>query len=165
MANCILYSVVAAFLINKGWKKESGIKVQKKRKTIGQTMKEAFLTQATELRKRISIATAELDRIKKNKKITKRGKRNRAMLERECDKVSAASLVAYIEQKKSDLRKAKGGFIRKQKQEEIRSLNSKFYVDPGSVYDRFNEIIKSDPENNKPRHMKSTGERGEEGNF
>ena len=68
MANCILYSVVAAFLINKGWKKESGIKVQTKRKTIGQTMKEAFLTQATELRKRISIATAELDRIKKNKK-------------------------------------------------------------------------------------------------
>ena len=163
MANCILYSVVAAFLINKRWKKESGIKVQKKRKTIGQTMKEAFLTQATELRKRISIATAELDRIKKNKKITKRGKRNRrAMLERECGKVSAASLVAYIERKKSDLRKAKGGFIRKQKQEEIRSLNSKFYVDPGSVYDRFNEIIKSDPENNKPRYMKSTGERSEE---
>lgn len=80
MANCILYSVVAAFLINKGWKKESGIKVQTKRKTIGQTMKEAFLTQATELKKRISIATAELDRIKRNKKITKRGKRNRAML-------------------------------------------------------------------------------------
>ena len=68
MANCILYSVVAAFLINKGWKKESGIEVQTERKTIGQTMKEAFLTQATELRKRISIAAAELDRIKKNKK-------------------------------------------------------------------------------------------------
>ena len=86
-------------------------------------MKEAFLKQATELRKRISIATAELDRIKKNKKITKRGKRNRrAMLERECGKVSAASLVAYIEQKKSDLRKVKGGFIRKQKQEEIRFM-------------------------------------------
>ena len=93
-------------MINKGWKKESGINVQTKRKTIGQTMKEAFLTQATELRKRISIATAELDRIKKNKKITKRGKRNRAMLERECGKVSAASLVAYIERKKSELRKA-----------------------------------------------------------
>ena len=69
--------------------------------------------------------------------------------------------MAYIERKKSELRKAKGGFIRKQKQEEIRSLNSKFYVDPGSVYDRFNEIIKSDPENNKPRYMKSTGERSE----
>ena len=41
-------------------------------------------------------------------------------------------------------------------------MNSKFYVDPGSVYDRFNEIIKSDPENNKPRYMKSTGERSEE---
>jgi len=110
----------------------------------------------------ISITTAELDRIKKNKKITKRGKRNRAMLERECGKVSAASLMAYTEWKKSELRKAKGGFIRKQKQEKIRSLNSKFYVDPGSVYDRFNEIIKSDPENNKPRYLKSTGERSEE---
>ena len=43
MANCILYSVVTAFLINKGWKKESGIKPQTKRKTIGQTMKEESL--------------------------------------------------------------------------------------------------------------------------
>ena len=65
-------------------------------------MKEAFLTQALELRRRISIATAELDRIKKNKKITERGKRNKAMLEKECCKVSAASLVAYIERKKSE---------------------------------------------------------------
>ena len=79
--------------------------------------------------------------------------------------MSAARLVAYIEPKKSELRKAKGGFIQKQKQDEIRSLNSKFYVDPGSVYDRFNEIIKSDPENNKPRYMKSTGERRTAGNF
>ena len=78
-------------------------------------MKEAFLTQATELSQRISIATAELDRIKKNKKMTKRGKRNRAMLKRECGKVSAVSLVAYIERKKSELKKAKGRFIRKQK--------------------------------------------------
>ena len=108
MANCILYSVVAAFLINKGWKKESGIKVQTKRKTSGQKMKEAFLTQAAGLRKRISIATAELDRIKKNKKITKRGKRNRAMLERECGKVSAVSLVAYIERKKIRTQESEG---------------------------------------------------------
>ena len=91
--------------MNKGWKKESGIKLQTKRKTTCQTIKEAFLTQATELRKRISIATAELDRIKKNKKITKRRKRNRTMLERECGKVSAASLVAYIERKNQNLGK------------------------------------------------------------
>ena len=140
-------------------------KIQTKRKKIGQTMKEAFLTQALELRKRISIGTAELDRITKNKKVTERRKRNKAILERECGKVSAARLVAYIEPKKSELRKAKGGFIRKQKQDEIRSLNSKFYVDPGIVYDRFNEIIRSDPENNKPRYMKSTGERRTAGNF
>ena len=41
-------------------------------------------------------------------------------------------------------------------------MNSKFYEDPGSVYDRFNEIIKSDPENNKPSYTKSTGERSGE---
>ena len=64
MANCILYAVIAVFLINKGWKKQSRIKLQMKLKTIGHTMKEAFITQATELRKTISIATAELDRIK-----------------------------------------------------------------------------------------------------
>ena len=77
-------------------------------------------------------------------------------------KVSAASLVAYIAWKNSELRKAKKGFIRKQKQEEVRSLNSKFYVNPGRIYDRFKKIIKSDPEYNMPRCMKSTGERSEE---
>ena len=59
-------------------------KIQTKRKTTGQTMKEAFLTQALELKKRISIGTAELDRITKNKKVTERRKRNKAILEREC---------------------------------------------------------------------------------
>ena len=34
MANCILYSVVAAFLINKGWKKESGSKFRRKGKQL-----------------------------------------------------------------------------------------------------------------------------------
>lgn len=35
MVNCIFYLVVVVFLINKGWKKESGIKFQMKRKIIG----------------------------------------------------------------------------------------------------------------------------------
>ena len=144
MANCIFYSVVIAFLINKGWEKR-GIKAHTKRKPTSQKMKEAFIAQATELRNRISIPTAELDRIKKNKKITKRGKRNRAMFGREWGKVSAASLVVYIERKNHNLRKEDSS-----------------YVDPGSVYDRFNEIIKCNPENNKPSYTKSTGERSKE---
>ena len=35
-----------------------------------------------EVRKKISIAQAELERIKENRKITKKGKRNRAVLEK-----------------------------------------------------------------------------------
>ena len=80
IANCVLYSMFEAFWINKGWKKESSIKVQTKWKTISQKIKDAFLAQASELRITISIATTELGRIKKNKRITKRGKENRAML-------------------------------------------------------------------------------------
>ena len=84
------------------------------------------------------------------------------MLERECSNISAASLVPYIERKKSELRKVKRSFLRKQKHEEISSLNSQFDVDPGNVDDRINEIIKSNPENNKPSYTKSTGERSKE---
>ena len=44
-----------------------------------------------EVRKNISIAQAELERIKENRKITKKGKRNRAVLEKECKGLSGCA--------------------------------------------------------------------------
>ena len=47
-------------------------------------MKDAYIAKATELRRKISIAKAELERIKAKKKNVKKGKKNRAMLENDC---------------------------------------------------------------------------------
>ena len=149
MINCILYAVIVAFLFYKKWKKPAETKGQKERKTQSQKMKDAYIAKATELRRKISIAKAELERIKANKKMSKKGKKNRAMLENDCGKVT---LVTYMEKKKSDVRKLKRCHYRKQKQEESKVLNGLFQADPGSVYSSFNEMIKEEKDNTRPKY-------------
>ena len=64
--DCILYAVVAAFLVNKGWKKErSG------NSRVTEKDKDVLEKQVKEIRRKLSIAKAELDRIKKNGRITR----------------------------------------------------------------------------------------------
>ena len=70
IANCVLYSVVVAFLLNKGWKKQrSGWKKQRSGTPAGgaskqQEWKRVYEKRVVEVRKKISIAQAELERIK-----------------------------------------------------------------------------------------------------
>lgn len=76
-----------------------------------------------QIRKEISNAKAELERIKEKKKITKKGKKNRKLLEKECKTISAATLVGYMEKKKSALRKLKNGSTEeKSKNSLVRSI-------------------------------------------
>ena len=70
------------------------------------------------------------------------------MLENDCGKLSAVTLVTYMEKTKSDLRKLKRCHYRKQKQEE----SGLFLADPGSVYSSFNEMIKEEKDNTRPRY-------------
>ena len=63
-----------------------------------------------------------MERIKENRQITKKGKRNRAVLEKECKGLSATKLVSLMEKQKAILRKLKRGFSRSQKNEEVRIL-------------------------------------------
>ena len=76
IANCVLYAVVTAFLLHKGWKKQgsNNSSVHKRKRSKWQIVYEG---KAGSIRKRISIAKAETDRLKENRKVTKRGKRNR----------------------------------------------------------------------------------------
>ena len=70
----------------------------------------------------ITIAKAELDRVRINRKLTKKGKRNRAALKKECKHISAVELVSYMGKQRSLLRKLKRGFYRRQKHEEARRV-------------------------------------------
>ena len=68
-ANCVLYSVEVAFLLNKGWKKH------RNRTSAGGTSKQqkwkrVYEERVVEVRKKISIAQAELPRIKESRKVT-----------------------------------------------------------------------------------------------
>ena len=102
------------------------------------------------VRKKISITQAELERNKENTKITRKGKRNRAVLEKECKGLSAAKLVNFIEKQKSILRKLKRGFSRSQKNEEARILNQQFQADTSKVYTNMRELLNTDKEDERP---------------
>ena len=111
-----------------------------------------FLEIVGEVRKKLSIATAELSRIKENRKLTKRGKKNRSLLQKECRSLSASSLVSYIEKQKSLLRKLKVSFGRKRRQEEAKVLNRQFKEDPGRVYATITMMAEEDPDNARPKY-------------
>ena len=68
LANCIIYSVVVAFLVMKAGKKvNSGTKAMKKR--TDEKMKEIYEAQAGEIRKNISIDVAKIGRLRANRKL------------------------------------------------------------------------------------------------
>ena len=146
LVNCVLYAVVAAFLLNKGWKKISAGKKRSVDKD-----KDRLESQVKEIRRKLSIAQAEMDRIKKNQKITKKGKRNRKILLNYCKTISVAELVNFMEKEKSNLRKLKKVFSRKKKNEQARKLNIMFQKDPRRIYSSFNEMISNQSDEERPK--------------
>ena len=106
LANCVLYSVVCAFLLMKGWKKQGPIKTDKPQDR-KEKLKRIYDQQARKIRKQLSISKAEIERLKENRKNTKKGRKNRTQLQKECKTIFVTGLVSYIEKKMSELRKLK----------------------------------------------------------
>ena len=147
--NCILYSAVSAFLLTKEWKKQTDETQQVKRK-MSNKADEEFVRQVGELRKKISTAPAELERLRLNRKITKKGRKNRIFLTQEYGTLSGGSLVSYIERKRCDLGKLKRSTERGVKKEESRAINKRFESDPSGVYSLLHKMVARDDENEKP---------------
>ena len=61
LVNCTLYSVVVSFLLTKNWMKKTNTKAPETNE--GEKRKLINETQAKELGRKISIATAELERL------------------------------------------------------------------------------------------------------
>ena len=73
LANCVVYSVVCASLLMKGWKKEGPIKTDKPQDR-KEKLKRIYDQEAGKIRKQLSFAKAEIERLKENRKITKKRK-------------------------------------------------------------------------------------------
>ena len=125
LTNCALYAVVVAFLMVKGWMRKNTSQIGKGK--VEDEQKEMYERQAGEIQKNISIAKAEIERIKSNRKITRKGRRNQVKLLKSCKVVSVAALV---EKEKSKLRKLKRSFVWRKKLDEARQVNQKFQQDP-----------------------------------
>ena len=159
VANCTLYSTVVTFLLLKGWKKP---RTQgEPRKNGSDKSKKAFEELAVDIRRKIAMAKVELERLRENRKLTKKGKRNRAILLQECKLISSAELVSYMEKKKSQLRKLKAQRTRKVKHAEARSLNQQFTQDTKQVYAKFAAICEDDKdEPPRYRELENNGHHG-----
>ena len=72
LANCILYATVIAFFLVNGWKKKS----KRQSRETKPKEKRRGVYEAGAIRKNISIAKAEIEKLKANKKMTKKGKKN-----------------------------------------------------------------------------------------
>ncbi|PFX21126.1 hypothetical protein AWC38_SpisGene14404 [Stylophora pistillata] len=143
-----------------GWKKK-GPKRPSAGESKQQKRRRLYVEKVCEIRKQISIAKAEVDRLKENRKLTKRGRRNREILHKECRTLSIASLVGYIEKKKSSLRKLKKGFVRGNKLEEARLINQQFKDDTSRVYAGMRRVLANDQESKRPKYV-DPGKRDEE---
>ena len=151
VANCVLYSVVTAFLLYKGWKKPAANR-SSEHKNKRSKWQIIYEEKAGSIRKKISIAKAEIDRLKENRKMTKRGKKNREILQKECKVLSIASLVNYMERQKCALRKLKRAFCRKNKNKEARVINQQFKDDAGRVYANMSEILAKNEDSDRPKY-------------
>ena len=120
------------------------------------TMKEICKAQAGEIRKNISIAAPEIERLRANRKLISKGKKNRAKLLKNCKSLSIADLVVYMEKEKSKLRKLKRNFWRVKRLEEARKIIQKFYADPGSIDATFGKMLESQVDIDKPKYDRVT---------
>ena len=91
MANVVLYAVIVAFLYPNDIPKTIS-KIEKEKRVCEEKVKS--------IRRSISIAKAELERIKENRKITRKGKKNRKELAEECKTISSSTLVNFMEKQK-----------------------------------------------------------------
>ena len=92
-----------------------------------------------------------MDRIKKNGRITRKGRRNRKELLKECKVISVEELVNFMEKEKSRLRKLKRVYVREKKMEEARKINKAFQQDPRRVYSSLREMASEQADKERPK--------------
>ena len=146
LANCVIYSVVLALLVMKGWKKSEQRNKSNEEEPWWKDEGNVWST----------IAAAEIERLRANRKLISKGKKNRAKPLKNCKSPSVADLVVYMEKEKSKLRKLKINFWRVKRLEEARKLNQKFYADPGSIYATFGQMLESQADTDKPKYERVT---------
>lgn len=153
--NCIIYAVIAS------WVEVNNVKVRAHGTfTSPNSFQPKWLreieTQVRETRTIISKATAEIERLRCNGKLRKKGRKNRDELAKECNVLSVRELVILIERKKTVLRKLSRKRRRKSAQREAKKLNDMFRHKTGKVFEEFKNIIQEDSSNLRPVYKSIT---------
>ena len=130
----------------KGWKKKGDLRAGKTK--LEERQKELYETEAGAIRKNMSITKAEIERLRANRKMSKKGKKNREKLLQELKNLSVAELITDMDREKSRLRKLNKGFWLSKKLEEAK------LEDPKSVYSNFGKMLENQANSDRPVYIK-----------
>ena len=107
-----------------------------------------------ECRRRISQCVAELDRIKRNGRTTRKTLRNRKNIEAEIGNISTISLTKYIMKLKAQIHRKARLRKRKLRNQEARDYNNLFRNNQSKVFNDFKAIIDKKSEEERPTFEK-----------
>ena len=98
----------------------------------------------------LSKCVAEKERLINKGRLTRRTKRNREEIAKQCEVISNYSLTCLIAQRKKRLTYLARRRKRKLKQEETKRINDEFNTSQSRVFKKFSETIENDPDNMEP---------------
>ena len=107
----------------------------------------------------LSKTSAELRRLKNNGRMTRRTKRNRAEISKNCGSISNYTLICYMEKLKKRLKYLSKKRKRTMQKLVAKQLNEQFEKDQKSVFDKFKAFIEKDEENLTPVFVETPTER------
>ena len=163
--NCVIYATAAAWLLKTGKAKERNDKQMTERSAKIPNWLRKLEKEIAQVRREISIASAEIYRLQNNGKLTKKGKKNQKHLREERKvKICCSSLYAFIEKQKASLKRLARKRRRKLKQERSKRWNNTYTNQPTRIHDALRQSISNDPENLRPKlsdYIKSANQQEE----
>ena len=110
----------------------------------------------SETRKLLSKCVAELDRITRGARMTRKTKRNRKLIGSKIGVISSCSLTKYIMKLKARVRRLSKTRKKKLKNDERRQINNNFHKNQSKVFSEFKEILKKAEGPDPPSFQKVT---------
>ena len=148
LLDCVIYAAIIS------WYLQNGIKCENKIKTQTQRYNPKWLTkleqEIKELCKLISQGVSEIDRLKKNGRLTRKSKRNTKMFEECIGYVSIYGLTKLIMKSKARIHRLAKVRKKKLAYDEARNLNNLFRNNQGRVFSKFRDSINSQKDEEFP---------------
>ena len=157
--NCVMYASIIAWNLINNVKCEIKQYKHNNKKPLEYKWLVEIEREIKDKRKLLSKCVAEIDRLKKNGRMTKRTKKNRDEISKYCGNISVHSVTQLVCKLKAEVRRKSHSRKRKLKNQKSRELNKAFKNNQCNVFSKFKNIIENDSENELPKYVELEKER------